>query len=148
MTENPDWTGFFTPTDPGSNNADDSPYLDDPIEGTVWLLEVVIAVEFLRRGDRPDLTVWGAIEEAICWWSDERTAAIEGAPDAGAAAVSDHDDDRLGVALQRLASSIRVHPPVRAELALQQAVRRWCSAMSALHNDGERFLRTELMASP
>ena len=148
MTENPDWTGFFTRTDPDSNNADDSPYLDDPVEGTVWLLELVITVEFLGRGDRPNLTVWDAFDEAIGWWVDERTAAIGGAPDADVAAVTDNGPDLLRNTLQRLASSIDVHPRVGADLALQQAVRRWCTSMSALHNDGERFLRTKLMASP
>lgn len=146
MTKNPDWTGFFTRTDP--DDSDDLPLLDDPIEGTVWLLELVITVEFLRRGDRPDLTVWDAVEEAIGWWVDERTAAIEGAPEAGAAVATDDEAEALRVALQRFVSSIGVDPPVGADRALQQAVRRWCTSMSALHNDGERFLRTELMASP
>jgi len=141
MTENPDWTGFFIRSDPDSNNADDSPFLDDPVDGTVWLLELVIAVEFLRRGDRTNLTVWDALEEAIRWWTTERNSALDGVVDPDVADLTPDEPGALGDALSRLTCALRTQPDANAELALQQAVRRWCTSMSAIHNEGAPFLR-------
>jgi hypothetical protein len=36
-------------------------------EGGTWLLDLVSAVDHLRRGYRPGFTVWDALAEAIDW---------------------------------------------------------------------------------
>lgn len=36
-------------------------------EAGTWLLDLVAAVDHLRRGIRPGITVWDAIEEALRW---------------------------------------------------------------------------------
>ena len=43
-------------------------------EGDAWLLDLVSAVDYLRRGLRPDFTVWDALAEAIRWWNEEQLA--------------------------------------------------------------------------
>lgn len=73
MTAPSDWTDYFDTTD-------DGPLGDDTAEGGACLLDLVAAVDFLRRGDRNGLTVWDALEEAIRWWTAERVSAIEGVP--------------------------------------------------------------------
>lgn len=48
---------------PDSDTNDPEP-LD---EGGTWLLDLVSAVDHLRRGYRPGFTVWDALDEAIDW---------------------------------------------------------------------------------
>ena len=47
-------------------------------EGGNWLLDLVSAVDHLRRGYRPGFTVWDALAEAIDWFAT--TAADNGSP--------------------------------------------------------------------
>lgn len=43
----------------------DPPDRDDIADGGTWLLDLVSAVDHLRRGMRPALTVWDALAEAL-----------------------------------------------------------------------------------
>lgn len=128
MTTAPDWDQFF-------RGDADGPTTDDPGDGAAHLLDLVAAVEFLRRGDRTDLTVWDALEEAIRWWTAERVSAIDGVPDPDIADLAWNDPDALDRALRRLTDALDRDATLTADVALQQAVRRWCSAMSLMHND-------------
>jgi hypothetical protein len=90
-------------------------------EGGTWLLDLVAAVDHLRRGARPGITVWDAIGEAIRWTVDESTHA---APDPAAVAI---------------------HPALtytavygEAEM-LQMAIRRWVVGMSDRYNDSHHW---------
>lgn len=47
-------------------------------EGGTWLLDLVSAVDHLRRGYRPGFTVWDALAEAIEWAAP--TTAEDGSP--------------------------------------------------------------------
>lgn len=134
MTTPTDWIGFF--------DADhDSSYEEDLDLGGTWLLDLVAAVDFLRRGDRNGLTVWDALEEASRWWAAERISAINGVPDPDLADLARADPDALHRSLTRLLDATALNPPCTAEVALQQAVRRWTSTMSSLHNESEPWLR-------
>ena len=91
---------------------------DDPADGGTWLLDLVAAVDHLRRGLRPGLTVWDAIEEAV------------------RSAEPDWDDpDPLRTTLTDLLS--RTVGP--ADLELQAGVRRWALAMAECFNDGHHW---------
>jgi hypothetical protein len=102
----------------------DQPDSEPLAEGGTWLLDVVAAVDHLRRGHRPGLTVWDALEEAIRW------------------TVSEHDDDPvwdapdpLAVALRQLLD--RTDAPVADRM--QTAVRRWVLAMAGRYNNGQHW---------
>ena len=45
----------------------DNSDLESLDEGGTWLCDLVAAVDHLRRGLRPGITVWDAIEEALRW---------------------------------------------------------------------------------
>ena len=83
-------------------------------EGGTWLLDLVSAVDHLRRGYRPGFTVWDALAEAIDW--SATTTADDGSP-AG---------DFGGVLMA---------PPADHE-ALQRAVRIWVLVMADRYNAG------------
>ncbi len=83
-------------------------------EGGTWLLDLVSAVDHLRRGYRPDFTVWDALAEAIDW----SAAAI--------AADGSRPEDFDGVLTARLAD----------HEALQCAVRVWVLVMANRYNGG------------
>lgn len=101
------------PTDPLPENLD---------EGGTWMLDLVAAVDHLRRGIRPGITVWYALEEALCSTTDD-------ADDAGATV------DRLCVALSDgLAAS-----DLDAATTIQSAIRRWALAMADRYNDGHHW---------
>ena len=89
-------------------------------EGGTWLLDVVAAVDHLRRGYRPGLTVWDALAEALHW-----------------AAGSDdqwrHAPDALADALRGLDTAT----PVAEHL--QGAVRGWVTAMANRYNGGHHW---------
>ena len=44
------------------NNEATNQLTDEPAEGGTWLLDLVAAVDYLRRGIRPDITVWDALD--------------------------------------------------------------------------------------
>lgn len=106
-----------------------NPLIDQPdrealAEGGTWMLDLVAAVDHLRRGHRPDLTVWDALEEAVRW-------------------TTSHDDndtvwdtpDPLAVALGQLLD--KTDAPVAD--TLQGAVRRWVMAMAGRYNNGQHW---------
>ncbi|HWL41790.1 MAG TPA: hypothetical protein VNQ73_02515 [Ilumatobacter sp.] len=97
---------------------------DEPLsDGATWLVDLVAAVDHLRRGYRPGLTVWDALEEAIRWTLDNSDDDPWDSPDPLAASLSAILDD-LGA-------------PVA--LKLQVAVRRWVTTMAARFNAGHHW---------
>jgi hypothetical protein len=102
-------------------------------------VKLQVAVDFLRRGDRADLTLWAAIEEALRWWIAERIALIDGVdePEIGAPRLDDPDPLR-GTLTQFLATA-SLDEPVHISIAMQQALRRWAAALSRQHNNGQRW---------
>lgn len=102
-------------TNPLESTPDVNESTDD---ASTWLLDLVAAVDHFRRGLRPGLTVWDAIEEAV------RT----GEPDW-------NDTDPLRSALADLLG--RVTGPVGLEL--QAAIRRWVFAAADRYNDGHHW---------
>lgn len=90
-------------------------------EGGTWLLDLVSAVDHLRRGYRPGFTVWDALAEAIDW--SATTTADDGSP-AG---------DFGGVLMAR---------PTDHE-ALQRAVRVWVLVMADRYNSGHHWPQPE-----
>lgn len=102
-----------------TNPLEPIPYDTDSTEdASTWLLDLVAAVDHLRRGLRPGLTVWDAMEEAV------RT----GEPDW-------NDTDPLRSALTDLLG--RASGPVGLEL--QAAIRRWVLAAADRYNDGHHW---------
>ncbi len=86
-------------------------------EGGTWLLDLVSAVDHLRRGYRPSFTVWDAISEAIEW------------ADAG-------QDNNRSPATRRAraaASASEEHE------AFQCAVRTWVTVMAERYNAGYQW---------
>ena len=86
-------------------------------EGSIWLLDLVSAVDHLRRGYRPGLTVWDALAEAIEW----------------AAATTAEDGPR-----PRDFGGMLTARPANHE-ALQRAVRVWVLVMGDRYNAGYRW---------
>ena len=84
------------------------------------LIQLVAAVDYLRRGVRPGFTVWDAFEEALRWQLnvDEDWTAT----------------DPLGRVL-RMTLGSDDHRLIAAD-AFGSAVRRWVQAAAAMHNDG------------
>lgn len=107
-----------------------------------WL-EVVAATQYLGAKHRPELTVWGALAEAVRWW-------IEGAssPDGmahGGRTVPWNDPDPMRTALQSLLGS--VGPPGTMNghglpAALDSALCCWLVSMARKYNDGQSFTRS------
>ena len=58
-----------------TNPLVDHPDREPLAEGGTWLLDLVAAVDHLRRGHRPGLTVWDALEEALRWTTSDDDAA-------------------------------------------------------------------------
>jgi hypothetical protein len=96
---------------PGSDTNGSEP-LD---EGGTWLLDLVSAVDHLRRGYRPRFTVWDALAEAIDW----------------ATSVS------VGSAAASL-SEVMVTRPADHEV-VQRAVRVWVLAMAHRYNSDHHW---------
>ena len=86
-------------------------------EGGTWLLDLVSAVDHLRRGYRPGFTVWDALAEAVEWAAP--TTADDGAP----------TEDFGRVLMAR---------PADHE-TLQRAVRVWVLVMADRYNAGYRW---------
>jgi hypothetical protein len=98
---------LFTP----ETNTNGSEPLD---EGGTWLLDLVSAVDHLRRGYRPGFTVWDALAEAIEW----------------AAPTTSEDGQR-----PRDFGGVLTTRPADHE-ALQRAIRVWVLAMADRYNSG------------
>ena len=96
--------------------------------GGTWLLDLVAAVDHLRRGIRPGITVWDAIEEALRWHtpSSHQDGPVEPRWD---------DPDPLRSALVRFLD----HSTGPASVEAQIAVRHWVLAMAARYNDGHHW---------
>lgn len=122
---------------------DSGAYIDDPDEATDRLMEVISAVDFLRRGDRRDLTLWAAIEEALRWWVAERTALLDGHTDVIIPPARIGDDDPLRATLTGLIAIAGQDEPVHISVALQQALRRWTTHTAEHHNDGQPWPRPQ-----
>ncbi len=93
---------------------------DEPLDDAGSLLiQLVAAVDYLRRGVRPRFTVRDAFEEALRWQLnlDEDWTAT----------------DPLGRVL-RLTLGSDGHNSIADALGI--AVRRWVQASAAMHNDG------------
>jgi hypothetical protein len=88
-------------------------------EGGTWLLDLVAAVDHLRRGACPGLTVWDAIGEATRWTVEEP-----------ARAPAEADAVVIHAALVDAVASSEV---------LQVAIRRWVVAMAERYNDGHHW---------
>lgn len=96
--------------------------------GGTWLLDLVAAVDHLRRGIRPGITVWHAIEEALRWHTagTDRHDLVE---------PPWNDPDPLRSTLVRCLD----HATRPASVEAQIAVRRWVLAMAARYNDGHQW---------
>lgn len=86
-------------------------------EGGTWLLDLVSAVDHLRRGYRAGFTVWDALAEAIEWAATTTTEH------------GSRPDDFDGVLTAR---------PADHE-ALQRAVRVWVLVMADRYNSGHHW---------
>jgi hypothetical protein len=94
---------------------------DELAEGGTWLLDLVAAVDYLRRGIRPGITVWNALDESLRWLlADADPAGSE--PDAVALAIVD-------------AMATDVDSPI----SIQTAIRRWVLTMADRYNDGHHW---------
>lgn len=129
MNTDADWADYF--------DKPDDPYVEDLNLGGTWLLDLVVAVNFLRRGDRHGLTVWDAIEEAVRLWVAERVSTIHGVPDPDFAELAWADPISLDRALSRLLDTLNIDPTMTAAVALQQSIRRWLDVMASVHNDSQ-----------
>lgn len=121
-------------TDPQSGAA----HSDQLAEGATWLLDLVSAVDHLRRGLRHQFTVWDALEEALRAWVVEYRAeqtSVNGQ-------ASGRDDlpwdarDPLAATLADMLEILAVEPHLDARVVLQQAVRRWVLDLAVVANDG------------
>ena len=94
---------------------------DKLAEGGTWLLDLVAAVDYLRRGIRPGITVWDALDESLRWLlADVDPTASE--PDAVVLAIVD-------------AMAVDVEAPI----SIQTAIRRWVLTMADRYNDGHHW---------
>lgn len=137
----PSAPGPEEPLAPGMPIDDDlewdlsEPYVDDPAEATDRMLEVIAAVDFLRRGDRRGITLWAAIEEALRWWVAERTAVLDGYVDPAMQAPRFGESETMRTTLLRLIAVAGQEEPVHIGQALQEALRRWSMTMADRYND-------------
>ena len=115
----------------------DHPWTDEdpePLsEAGAVLLDLVAAVDFLRRGIRPGFNVWDALEEALRNWTIEEHTHTSGAPDPEAIwAWKDPLVETLRWTIQILDDQ---HDASASE-AFQQAIRHWTTTMSDRFNSG------------
>lgn len=96
-----------------------SPETPEPLdEGGTRLLDLVAAVDYLRRGLRPGITVWEAIAEALQQTrSDERR--------------SEEPDSFQPALTERLSTD-----ESETLITIQTAIRRWLDTMADRYNDG------------
>jgi hypothetical protein len=104
--------------------GDDGPWHVEVLaEGGTWLLDLVAAVDHLRRGHRPGFTVWDALEEALRW------------------TLPPGDNEEPWNSPDPLRDALRQFLDDAAPTAerVQTAVRRWVTAMADRHNDGHHW---------
>jgi hypothetical protein len=91
-------------------------------DGGTWLLDLVAAVDHLRRGHRPGFTVWDALEEALRW-------TLPG------------DGDEPWESADPLRETLRrfVTNPAPTPDGVQAAARRWVTTMADRYNDGHHW---------
>lgn len=112
-----------------------------PKTSQVWL-DVVSAVDYLSRGPRPGLTVYGALEEALRWHTAALIAGID--DEVAVRAVGQlpwNDPDPLRTAL----TGLLAHEPSTQEgptsdQTLHSALVAWADQMAAEYNDGHRWV--------
>lgn len=97
-------------------------------EGGTWLLDLVAAVDHLRRGIRPGITVWHALEEALRWHTPDTDGDEQGEP-------AWDDPDPLRSTVGRFLDQVSKPTSVEAQIA----VRHWVVAMAARYNDGHHW---------
>lgn len=107
------------------NIAPTDSIVEELAEGGTWLLDLVAAVDYLRRGIRPNITVWDALGESLRWLLAE-TDPTSDAPDAIAAAIVD-----------------AMAADVEAPVSIQTAIRRWVLTMADRYNDGHHWPHPE-----
>jgi hypothetical protein len=103
----------------------ENPTVETLAEGGTWLLDLVAAVDHLRRGHRPGFTVWDALEEALRW-----------------STATNPDDDTASDITDPLAGTLRgflnqADAPVATQI--QAAVRRWVLTMADRYNNGHHW---------
>ena len=111
---------------------------DDLADGATWLLDLVSAVDHLRRGHRHQFTVWDALEEALRAWVTERLTE-NGEPEGSTAHRHDlpwDAPDPLASTLVEVLHALAFDPHLDAHAVFQQAVRRWVLDVAASSNDG------------
>jgi len=123
-----------------------APFHDDHAEATDRVLEMIVAIDFLRRGDRRGLTLWAAFEEALRWWAAERAALLDGYAEPSPAFPELGGCQTLPSTLMRFVAVAGQDEPVHLHTALQQAIRRWNSTMADRHNDGHPWPPPHLTA--
>lgn len=97
--------------------------VEDLAEGGTWLLDLVSAVDHLRRGHRPGLTVWAALNEALDAYVDDDPRP------------ADASNDTLGARFRRLAE----HADLQGAGSAQAALRRWVTTMADRYNNGRHW---------
>lgn len=103
------------------NTTETDPITDELAEGATWLLDLVAAVDYLRRGIRPGITVWDALGESLRWLLAESDPEHD-TPVALAAAIVD-----------------AMAADVEAPISIQTAIRRWVLTMADRYNDGHQW---------
>lgn len=105
-----------------TNPLVDQPDREPLSEGGTWLLDLVAAVDHLRRGHRPGLTVWDALEEALRSTTSDDDPAWD-------------SPDPLAATLRQLLDQSDTPLADR----MQGAVRRWVIAMAGRYNNGQHW---------
>ena len=109
---------------------------EEPLaEGGAWLLDLVSAVDYLRRGLRPGFTVWDALAEAIRWWNEEQLAT-DGVLAPELCEVFWEWNDPFREVLRGLVALCDSNDSQEAAAVAQQAVRRWTTIVGARFNAG------------
>jgi hypothetical protein len=101
-------------------------------EGGTWLLDLVAAVDHLRRGIRPGITVWDAIEEAIRW----HTPGPDTDQSDGIEPAWGDPDPLRGTLIRFLGCDMNSGPTA---VGAQTAVRHWVLTTAARYNDGRHW---------
>ncbi len=107
-----------------------------PGDGGSGLLDLVAAVDYLRRGIRPEFNVWDAVEEALRWWTTEQQSRDTGAPNPDDVWQS---NDPLLETLRRVVHVLDEQTDHGVDEVLQQAIRHWSTTMAERFNDGHHW---------
>ena len=115
--------------------------MNDRDESTDLWAEVVAAVEFLREVDRPGLTVWEVLDEAVRRWTKPE--------DDDRSSLSWTDPDPLRAAVEMLllhVGSAFAYGAVPISTVFTAALRDWLEGARHDRNNGKAF-GNELLAS-